>query len=229
MDENSRMNRRRFFRHGLGELLKPLARSVEPLARAAEQLGAMEQMLGGTATPARKEPSPPPRTYPNPYAEPGPWLRPPGARPEQEFLSACSRCGECVRACPVECIRIDETGINGNGAPFINVEAMPSVLCEGLNCMHICPTGALVPTAKQDIDMGTAEWQELLCWRTHGQECTTCIDTCPVGTDALELLDGKVHVKDAGCTGCGVCQYRCPSNPKSILVKPKSARETNLG
>ena len=27
-------------------------------------------------------------------------LRPPGALPEKDFLAACTRCGQCVQACP---------------------------------------------------------------------------------------------------------------------------------
>jgi Pyruvate/2-oxoacid:ferredoxin oxidoreductase delta subunit len=31
-------------------------------------------------------------------------------------------------------------------------------------------------------------------------------------------------VNDDHCTGCGVCQNKCPTDPKSIVVMPKSAR-----
>ena len=41
---------------------------------------------------------------------------------------------------------------------------------------------------------------------------------------ALELLDGRINVKEDGCTGCGVCQHDCPTMPRSITVIPKSAR-----
>ena len=29
------------------------------------------------------------------------YLRPPGALPEMAFLAACTRCGDCGKACPV--------------------------------------------------------------------------------------------------------------------------------
>jgi ferredoxin-type protein NapG len=107
--------------------------------------------------------------------------------------------------------------------PFIDPDEMPCVLCDGLLCMHNCPTTALVPTPLEMIDMGTAEWRAELCVRSHGQDCTICVDRCPVGTRALELRQGAVVVHEEACTGCGVCQNSCPTNPKSIVVTPKSA------
>lgn len=210
------MDRRRFFRQGLRELLRPLSLAVEPVEKAARQLSALEQL--GAAAPL------PPAAEPHPATLPGPWQRPPGARPEAEFLSACSRCGECARVCPAQCIHIDTAGLNGNGAPFIDPEVMPCVLCTGLQCMQVCPTGALVPTPLELIDMGAARWREDTCLRSSGQNCTICVDHCPVGATALEFQDNKVHVHEDGCTGCGACHYQCPTAPKSIVVVPKSAR-----
>jgi ferredoxin-type protein NapG len=208
MDENRPMNRRRFFREGLRELLRPLANAVEPLERAAKQIGAMED-----------------HTFAGHYVAPEPevrWLRPPGALPERRFLDTCSRCGDCVRVCPAQCIRIDVTNEKGGGAPYIDVDTMPCVVCDGLLCMSTCPTGALLPTALQDITMGLAVWNEHLCVRTHGENCTICVDKCPVGASAIRLTDGRIEVLNPGCIGCGVCQAECPTSPKSVVVEPRS-------
>jgi ferredoxin-type protein NapG len=91
--------------------------------------------------------------------------------------------------------------------------------------MATCPTTALVPTPLEMIDMGTAHWREELCVRSHGQECTICVDRCPVGPKALELRLGQIVVHKDACTGCAVCHNSCPTEPKSIVVTPKSARE----
>ena len=104
------------------------------------------------------------------------------------------------------------------------VAAATCVVCASLACMHVCPSGALQPVPRYDIDMGTAEWFENTCVRTHGQECTLCIEKCPVGAVAIELQEGKVVVHPDGCTGCGTCQQVCPTDPKSIIIMPKSAR-----
>jgi NAD-dependent dihydropyrimidine dehydrogenase PreA subunit len=61
--------------------------------------------------------------------------------------------------------------------------------------------------------------------RSKGEQCTICVDQCPLGATAIELREGKIDVHPLGCIGCGVCQYYCPTNPKSITVIPKSAKE----
>src|ERR1700759_1268020 len=99
MDSDKPVNRRRFFREGLRELLKPLASAVEPLHQAAKQLERMEQIVGAAAN------TPPPNAALK-LAARFP-LRPPGALHEAAFLDACSRCGNCVRVCPAQCIKID--------------------------------------------------------------------------------------------------------------------------
>jgi ferredoxin-type protein NapG len=214
-DDQQPMNRRRFFREGLRELLKPLANAIEPLTEAARQLGEIEQLgntIGGAVASARRVPL-------------NIALRPPGALEETLVRETCSRCGECVRVCPAQCIKIDADGIRAQGAPYIDADEMPCVVCDGLQCMHVCPTGALVPTILADIDMGTAQWHPDTCVRmTRGESCTLCIDKCPVGSFAIELIDNKIVVKENGCIGCGVCQFECPTNPKSIVVIPRGAR-----
>ena len=44
------------------------------------------------------------------------FLRPPGALDESAFAQTCSRCGDCVRVCPAQCIVIDEAVRRGIAA-----------------------------------------------------------------------------------------------------------------
>lgn len=76
-------------------------------------------------------------------------LRPPGAlkngSDEQELLSACIKCGQCVQVCPVEAIRLADLidGV-GAGVPYIDArEQACDFSCDGLQCVLACPTGAL--------------------------------------------------------------------------------------
>ncbi len=208
-DDNKPMDRRRFFRQGLRELFKPLASGLENIERITHELGKLDD-----TTPRRTSP---PTTTTD-------WLRPPGAVEEQTFRETCSRCGICVSVCPAHCIKIDSSGIKGNGAPYIIPLDMPCVVCDGTPCMHNCPSGALLPTPVAEIDMGTAIWDQHSCLRTHDQSCQICVEQCPMGSAALEVQDNRIVVHEDGCVGCGVCEKHCPTAPKSIVVLPKSAR-----
>jgi ferredoxin-type protein NapG len=185
---------------GLSELLRPLASAAKPLERMANELGKLDQV----------------------GVRPQVSLRPPGALPEAQFLQTCQRSGECVTACPAQAIRL-EPGKAG-GAPYIDADFAACVVCTGLKCMSVCPSGALRPTSINDIDMGTAVWHSSRCLRSHGDQCTICIDKCPLGSAAIELTAGQVAVNPLGCIGCGVCQQECPTSPKSIVVIPIAAK-----
>jgi len=220
MDSNRPVDRRRFFREGLRELLKPLANAIEPLHEAAKQLERMEELAAAASGTTAPRPVAGPRRLPLDV-----WLRPPGALVEQSFLDTCSRCGECVRVCPAQCIKIDATGAVGRGAPYIDANEMPCVVCDGLQCMYHCPTAALQPIPLGQIRMGTAVWYPDTCVRSRGEACTICVDRCPVGSVAIELVDNMIQVKPLGCIGCGVCQHDCPTAPKSIVVIPAAAKQ----
>ena len=151
-------------------------------------------------------------------------LRPPGAIEESDFLSTCLRCGACVDVCPADAISLLPEG-NGTatGTPMIDPDRSPCVICEGLQCTNVCQSGALVKlTDPRMIDMGIAQVYEPLCIRSQGEPCTECIDLCPVGSDAIRLsAAGMPEVLSAGCVGCGVCQFHCPTSPKAITIVPR--------
>ena len=155
-------------------------------------------------------------------------LRPPGALPEAEFLETCHRCGNCVKNCPANAIfpLAESAQPDLANTPYIDPDEQPCVICDSLACMYVCPSGALQPVYAEDIKIGLAVFNGETCLRTKEVACTYCIDTCPIGEDAIHLTaGGVVEVIESGCTGCGVCQYACPTAPKSIVVEPHIARE----
>lgn len=152
-----------------------------------------------------------------------PWLRPPGAIPEAEFLETCQHCGNCVEVCPAKAIRPLQTDDEKlRNTPVIQPDIAACVLCDGLWCMKVCPSGALeLVDSPAAIRMGLAVVDHQVCVRSHGEECTICVDRCPVGPQALHVGErGHVEVLQPGCVGCGVCQLYCPTQPKAIVVSP---------
>lgn len=193
------MNRRSFFRDGLRELLKPVVESLD------QKLSAVGKAMPKTVSLTL--------------------LRPPGAVEEADYLSTCTRCGMCVQVCPVGAIRVDPSRRIAGGAPYIDANLAACVVCTTLECMTVCPSGALAPTPIKYIDMGTARWNASSCLRTKGDGCRVCVDECPLGEVAIRIsVDQQIEVVEDGCVGCGVCQNRCPTNPKSIVVEPIATR-----
>jgi len=190
--------RRGFFREGLRQMLTPLSNYIE------EKID----------LPVSPQPSSSvPRTL----------LRPPGAIPESQFIHDCYRSGHCIEACPVGAIR-PQWGLeeDRDGTPFIDPDINACVACDSVACTKACPSGALMPVdSPQLIRMGLAVVDAIQCIRQIGEECTTCIDKCPIGADAIELSsDNQIHVIENGCTGCGVCQQHCPTEPRAIQIQP---------
>jgi ferredoxin-type protein NapG len=150
-------------------------------------------------------------------------LRPPGAIPEDEFNDTCYRCGTCVELCPVDAIvTLHDPEQAAHGTPVIDPDLAACTLCEERWCMENCPSGALQKVRDvHAIRMGLALVYGAVCVRTTGQDCTQCVDACPLGAQAIRLTgDGPPEVRDPGCVGCGQCQMHCPTMPKAIRVKP---------
>ena len=210
--ESERFHRRGFFREGFRQLFKPLAEIVEDRLQRAGVPFEDEPPLPGAASRQWAEPP----AYPT--------LRPPGALEGEEFLDRCTSCAQCVTVCPVNAIKLarsDDSRLDGK--PFIDPQSQACVICDELACMYACPTGALIPTPRDGIRMGLAVVRESLCVRSHGEDCQICVDKCPVGTRAIEIgvEGGPVVVHDDACTGCGVCQMYCPTEPRAIVVEPR--------
>lgn len=186
--------RRGFFKEALNQLMQPVAEFLDN--QVGEQLTVDEPDLV--------------------------ILRPPGALPEPEFLEKCHRCGNCVKNCPANAIQpLQSQGAKLANTPYINPDEQPCVICDSLACMYVCPSGALQIVYAEDIRIGLAVFNAETCLRTKEVACTYCIDTCPIGEEAIRFTpDSVIEVIDSGCTGCGVCQYACPTAPKSIVVEP---------
>ncbi len=151
-----------------------------------------------------------------------PLHRPPGAVAESDFLAHCSRCGDCIQACPHQAIvaapaRFREAA----GSPIIVASDNPCLYCEDKPCILACKSGVL--SLENPTKMGTAMVQVMDCLAWQRSFCTVCEERCPV-PGAITLEEGKPTVQSSSCTGCGVCLHVCPAPRKAILLLPEMRR-----
>jgi len=152
------------------------------------------------------------------------YVRPPGALPELGFLAACTRCGDCLPACPVQAIvrAPTESGLAA-GTPYLNIQVQACIACADMPCARACPTEALTvpPHGWDGYRLGTVEFVPERCVTYKGVSCQVCAKACPVGERALVMdADGHPVLKLEGCVGCGRCVQACITSPSSFVFKP---------
>lgn len=168
---------------------------------------------------------------------------PPGALSTRHgmkrFLAACSRCGQCVTACPYKTLRLASPSDPApTGTPFFIPRETPCYMCQDIPCVKACPTGALDPALEhiEDARMGVALVDPASCLSFQGLRCEICYRACPEAEKAivLEPLPRTISkhamlrpvIKPEHCTGCGLCEKACPTDQAAIKV---NNRETALG
>lgn len=162
-------------------------------------------------------------------------LRPPGALEEQDFLSACLRCGLCVRDCPFDTLGLAKSGNNINvGTPYFKAREVPCEMCDDIPCVVACPSGALDKslTNIDDARMGLAVlFDQENCLNFQGLRCDVCYRVCPAFNQAITLehrsneRTGKhamfiPTVNSDHCTGCGKCEHACVLEEAAIKIFP---------
>ncbi len=148
-----------------------------------------------------------------------PVLRPPGAAPESELLTACTGCGDCMRACPHGVLHpVGARYPGAEGTPSWDPVQAPCRLCTDLPCVAVCPTRALSP--QYGRWMGTARVDVYVCLANAPGGCSVCVEQCPI-PGALIREPGRPVVDPDSCTGCGICHHVCPAPSKAIMLLPR--------
>ena len=142
-------------------------------------------------------------------------------------------CVECETACPLNLIKVSKVGFDGQ--PVENMDALPPSVRDHVQvnvdiqkdycptcrvCEFKCSLGAI---NVKKIFEGVIAIDQEKC----PENCTDCLDVCPI-PGALKLEeDKKVHVNDLFCTYCGACKNVCPV-PEALTVKRVTVRHTPI-
>lgn len=193
-------------------------------AKAQQQV--QLQVDGGLADIADKQP--PVRNTP---------LVPPGATGLRNMKQRCIACQLCVSACPNNVLR-PSSKLSTLMQPEMSFE---KGFCrpECVECSAVCPSGAIKPVTAADktaISAGYAVWNESSCVvNTQKLPCTACERHCPTKAITLVAVNPEDENRQGGfpgrrppvlkvpvidkelCTGCGACEYLCPSRPFSAI------------
>lgn len=141
------------------------------------------------------------------------WLRPPGAVGEAIFLERCTKCSDCLKACPHESIVIHQ-----DGTPVIYPDQMPCYLCDDTPCIAACATEALLPIGSvNEARMGVAVINHRLC--TAGQGCHACVSKCPTDALTMDFDTQRLVVAVERCVGCGMCEHVCRTVNDHIAIR----------
>lgn len=149
-----------------------------------------------------------------PAAEAAP-LRPPWARPEAAFSQACTRCDDCIRACPESVLARGRDGL-----PRFDPQAGECTFCG--DCAAACQHDAF--RARDEIPWQLRAHVADACLPARGVVCASCRDACP--ETAIRIPPGArgAATVDAGaCTGCGACVGVCPVGAVSLSASSVEA------
>jgi polyferredoxin/ferredoxin len=131
-------------------------------------------------------------------------VRPPGSLPEDQFLSRCIKCGQCMRICPTNVIHPAglTAGLEGLWTPVLNFRIGTSGCQHNcIACGNLCPTAAIRP-------ISLAERQGRDRYAEQGP--------IKIGTAFIDRGRCLPWAMDRPCI---VCQENCPVSPKAIFTR----------
>lgn len=131
--------------------------------------------------------------------------RPPWAQPEDEFTAACTRCGDCARACPTRIIKQGD-----GGYPTVDFALGECTFCG--ECAVTCKPQALLRTPEAPAWNMRAKIGET-CLAKRQVECRICGEQCGENAIRFQPQLGGISqplLDETCCTGCGACVAPCP-------------------
>ena len=142
-------------------------------------------------------------------------VRPPWALPGSRFTDRCTRCDDCIAACPASLITR-----GSGGYPEMDFGRGGCDFCG--KCRQACKAGAVLPELSGPRDawphravIGAA------CLSAQGVVCRACGDHCVALAIRFRLATAGrsfAQVDPVRCTGCGACVGVCPAGAVTMQL-----------
>jgi ferredoxin-type protein NapF len=148
------------------------------------------------------------RGRPRPRVE----LRPPWAVPEAGFIDRCTRCNDCLKACPQKILVVGD-----GGYPTVDFKLGECTFCG--DCVSACLPKALLRQESEQIAWSCKANISEDCLPRRGVECRVCGDFCDTRAIRFTPRSGGSplpEIQSEKCTGCGACVAPCPGVAISI-------------
>ncbi len=146
-------------------------------------------------------------------------LRPPWSLPEARFIEYCTRCEDCLRACP-EGILVRGEG----GFPEVDFQRGECTFCHA--CAQVCRPGVIADQG-QTVAWHLVPQIDDRCLARQGVVCITCQEQCEQLAIRFPPVAGGVarpQVEASLCNGCGACVRPCPG--RAIRLQAKTISST---
>lgn len=138
-------------------------------------------------------------------------MRPPWALAEEAFIDRCTRCGDCLKACPTGILAAGD-----GGYPSVDFKHGECTFCG--DCAQACQPKAILrneeaPTWPYRAHIAPS------CLAERRIECRVCGDYCADNAIRFSPQLGACPIPEIDanrCTGCGACSAPCPANAIAI-------------
>ncbi len=143
------------------------------------------------------------------------WIRPPYAINELDFLLACTRCGDCIPACPHQVIfpLSARVGVKAMGTPALDLLNKGCHLCSDWPCVQACPEGALLLPFVESMEEKSSEAVEVKPGKAVEASSEDQVNEKTAAPPLPQLASASINKQNClpySGPECGACEASCP-------------------